>query len=210
MTEEWYRENDRLRSFVDTVDEVATEHEEIPDLLATLHDPFRELLTDDEWLLDPDDGLVTDGYDDKGEMGGEIAQWLLYRQPENLGVHARPAAGRRDVRPRPPGLGPRRQLRQRPDRGSLPPHGRRRDRRRPGRARTPADRGDARGRLRRAGGAEHRHVLGADVGCIQRHQFDPDDAFVEVFQSHDTNVRCEEALAPPDQHGHPHTHSHGH
>jgi predicted metal-dependent enzyme (double-stranded beta helix superfamily) len=54
------------------------------------------------------------------------------------------------------------------------------------------------------------HLLGADVGCIQRHQFDPDDEFVEVFQSHDTNVRCEEALAPPDQHVHTHTQSHGH
>ena len=52
------------------------------------------------------------------------------------------------------------------------------------------------------------HLLGADVGCIQRHRFDPDDEFVELFQSHDTNVRCEEALAPPDQHGH--TQSHGH
>jgi len=54
------------------------------------------------------------------------------------------------------------------------------------------------------------HLLGAELGRIQRHQFDPDDEFVEVFQSHDTNVRCEEALAPPDQHGHTHTQSHGH
>lgn len=48
MNEEWYLENERLRSFIDTVDEAASTHEEIPDLLAALHDPFRELLTDDD------------------------------------------------------------------------------------------------------------------------------------------------------------------
>ena len=44
MTEEWYLDSERLRSFVDTVDSAANTHEEIPDLLAALHDPFRDLL----------------------------------------------------------------------------------------------------------------------------------------------------------------------
>ena len=39
------------------------------------------------------------------------------------------------------------------------------------------------------------HLLGAELGRIQRHQFDTEAEFVELFQSHDTNVRCEAALA---------------
>jgi predicted metal-dependent enzyme (double-stranded beta helix superfamily) len=58
------------------------------------------------------------------------------------------------------------------------------------------------------------HLLGADVGCIQRHQFDPDDGFVEPFRSRYTNVRCETALSPPGNHGHsrsqPGAHGHHH
>jgi hypothetical protein len=46
------------------------------------------------------------------------------------------------------------------------------------------------------------------VGCIQRHQFDPEGEFVELFQSHYSNVRCETQLPPPEAHGHSHGHHH--
>jgi len=225
-TEEWYLDNERIRSFVDTVDEAANTHEEIPDLLAALHDPFRDLLTSDDWLPEPYDGLVPEGYDDRGEMGRDIAQWLLYRRAEKLTLFTLVL---------PPGV-------------ETPVHdhlawglvgiysGRQEEEfyRR-------ADGGDA-----HIGHAELEHLrteengrgdfyelvppnndihsvrtvsdvpsvsvhlLGGDVGCIQRHQFDPDDEFVELFQSHYTNVRCETALSPPEDHGHSHSHDHHH
>ena len=224
MTEEWYLDNERIWSFVDTVDEAADAHKEIPDLLAALEDPFQDLLTDDDWLPEPYDGLVPDDYDDKGEMGRDIGQWLLYRRPEKLTIFTLAL---------PPGV-------------ETPVHDhlawglvgiysgsqteafyRRTD--------------DANNHigptdLEHLGTEEmeegdfyelvppnndiHKvqtssdvpsvsvHLLGADVGCIQRHQFDPDKEFVELFQSHYTNVRCEEALSPPKDHGHPHGHHH--
>jgi len=201
MTEEWYFENDRLRSFGDTIDEAATEHEEIPDLLAALHDPFRELLTNDEWLPEPDDGLVPDGYDDKGEMGGETSvhdhlAWGLvgsYDGARTEEVYRRTDDGETDVDP--VDLEHLRTEEMREDdfdelvAQSTDIH----------QVRTSSDVPSVKV-----------HLLGAELGRIQRHQFDPDDEFVEVFQSHDTNVRCEEAIAPPDQHGHTRTHSHGH
>ncbi|MFB6192469.1 MAG: hypothetical protein ABEI11_04015 [Haloarculaceae archaeon] len=224
--EEWHLDNERVRSFVDTVDEAAATHEEIPDLLEALHEPFEELLTDDEWLPAPYDGLVPDGYDDKGEMGGDIAQWLLYRREEKLSFFTLAL---------PPGV-------------ETPVHdhlawglvgiysGAQEEEfyRRTGDG--DADVGHA--ELDHLGTETmevgdfyelvppnndiHRvrtssdvpsvsvHLLGADVGCIQRHQFDPDDEFVELFQSHYTNVRCDRSLSPPAEHGHPHGHSHGH
>lgn len=226
MDEEWYLENETVSTFVDTVDEAAEAHEEIPDLLAALHDPFRDLLLSDDWLTEPYDGLVPDGYDDRGEMGRDIAQWLLYRRPEKLTlftlvlppgvetpVHDHLAWGlvgiysgnqKEDFFRRSDGMdnhiGPaelehvRSEEVERGDFYELVPpnndiH----------RVRTISDVPSV-----------SVHLLGGDVGCIQRHQFDPDDEFVELFQSHYTNVRCERSLEPPQEHGYSHSHAGGH
>jgi hypothetical protein len=51
-------------------------------------------------------------------------------------------------------------------------------------------------------------LLRADGVAMQRHLFDVEDEVVELFQSHYTNVRCETALSPPEDHGHSHSHGH--
>ena len=222
MTEEWYLDNARVRSFIDTVDEAADNHEEIPDLLEAIHDPFQELLSDDDWLPDPYNGLVPDEYDDKGEMGGEIAQWLLYRRPKKLtlftlalppgmdtpvhdhlawgivGIHSGTQTEEfyRRVDDADTHTGPvdlehlRTEEMEKGDFYELVPpsndiH----------KVQTSSDRPSV-----------SVHLLGADVGCIRRHQFDPDEEFVKLFQSHYTNVRCEEPQSPPEEYGHPHDH----
>ena len=218
---EWYLENERFRSFVDTVYEAADANEDVRSLLDDLHDPFEALLLDDDWLPEPYDGLVPEGYEDHGEMGGDIAQWLLYREPEKLvvftlvlppgvetPVHDHLAWGlvglyggtqreafyeRVDgadnhighaelehVRTEDVGRGDYYEL--------VPPDGDIHQ------VRTTSDEPSV-----------SVHVLGADVGCVQRHLFDVDESFVELFQSHYTNVRCEVAQSPPDVgHGHGH------
>lgn len=223
MTEnEYHLDNERVRSFIETVKSQAEDHEEIPSLLESLHDPFQQLLEDDDWLPAPYHGLVPDGYEDHGEMGGDIAQWLLYREENKLvlfslvlppgvetPVHDHLAWGlvglyggtqqedfyRRvdgsdghighaeleHVRTEDLGRGDFYEL--------IPPDGDIH------RVRTSSDVPSV-----------SIHLLGADVGCIQRHLFDVEDEFVELFQSHYTNVRCEDALEPPDAHGHPHSH----
>jgi len=226
MIEEWYLENDRLHSFVDTVDEAADAYEEIPDLLAALHDPFREMLTDDEWLPDPDEGLVPDGYDDKGEMGVEISRWLLYRRPGKLLVFT-PALRLGGETPGQDHLAwglvgiydgaqieefYRRTDDGETDVGVVDLEDLRSEEMREGDFYELLELDDNIHHVRTSSDVPSVsvHLLDADVGRIQRHQFAPDAEFVELFQSHDTNVRCEAALAPPDQHGHTHTHSHGH
>lgn len=216
--EEWYLDTERTRSFINTVKQAADEHEEIPALLEALHDPFESLLTADDWLPAPYNGLVPDGYDDHGEMGGDIAQWLLYREENKLvlfslvlppgvetPVHDHLAWGlvglyqgtqdeefyRRvddegnhighaeleHVRTSEMGVGDFYEL--------IPPDGDIH------RVRTSSDIPSV-----------SIHLLGTDVGCLQRHLFDVDDEFVELFQSHYTNVRCEVPLSP--EHGHTH------
>jgi len=49
------------------------------------------------------------------------------------------------------------------------------------------------------------HLLGADVGCIERHAYDPGEGAVDPFVSGYTNVECETAVT-----GHDHAHSHVH
>jgi len=234
--EEWYLDTERLRSFVDTVDEAASAHEEIPDLLAALHDPFRDLLTDDDWLPAPYDGLTPEGYDDKGEMGGDIAQWLLYRRPEKLSlsvlalppgvetpVHDHLAWGLVGIYS---GTQTEEFYRRVDDEDNDVGHAELERTRTEEMARgdlyelVPPNNDVHSVRTSSNVPSVSVHLLGADVGCIQRHQFDPDGEFVELFQSHYTNVRCERALAPPDEHGHPHgggsgngrghRHRHGH
>ncbi|MFB6312078.1 MAG: hypothetical protein ABEH64_12965 [Salinirussus sp.] len=226
MTEEWYLENDRVRSFIDTVDEAANTHEEIPDLLEALHDPFRDLLTDDEWLESPYDGLVPEGYDDQGEMGGDIAQWLLYRRENKLSlftlalppgvetpVHDHLAWGLvgiysgaqeeefyRRVDDGENDIGPANLEHLRTEEMHVGDFY----------ELVPPDNDIHQVQTSSNVPSVSVHLLGADVGCIQRHQFDPDDEFVETFQSHYTNLRCEEPLAPPEEHGHTHSHTHTH
>lgn len=124
---EYYLDNERVRSFVDTVDRAAEENEDIRRLLDALQEPFQELLTDD-WLPE------------------------LYRNPPpEDNIHA---------------------------------------------VRTTSEEPSV-----------SIHLLGTDIGCIQRHAFDTDAEFVELFQSHYTNVRCETTKPPGEtnyEHGHDH------
>jgi predicted metal-dependent enzyme (double-stranded beta helix superfamily) len=218
---EYYLDADRLHTFVDTVKRTAEDHDDVPALLSALRDPFADLLTADDWLPDLYRNLPPEGYDNKSDMGGDIAQWLLYRQNESLSISSLVV---------PPGVetpvhdhlawglvglyqGTQQEtFFRRVDDGT-------------------ADRGHAeleRVETRRAGpgdcyelippdGDIHSvettsdvpsvsiHVLGADIGCIPRHAFDADADSVNLFQSGYTNVDCEE-MVDDDGHGHVHTH----
>lgn len=220
VEEEWYLDNPTVREFIATVDDAAAEHKDIESLLAALRDPFQSLLMQDDWLPSPYDGLVPDGYDDHGEMGGDIAQWLLFRREEKLALFSLVL---------PPGTetpvhdhlawglvglyqgSQEEAFYSRVDGSDT----------HIGHAELEHVRSDEMGRgdfyeLVPPDGDIHRvtttsdipsvsiHLLGADVGCIQRHLFDTEDDFVELFQSHYTNIRCEDALEPPMDHGHPH------
>ncbi|MFB6305111.1 MAG: hypothetical protein ABEH47_08085, partial [Haloferacaceae archaeon] len=66
---EYYLDNERVRSFVDTVKETAEDHESVPELVSALEEPFEELLRDDDWLPEKYRTLPPEDYDDKGDMG---------------------------------------------------------------------------------------------------------------------------------------------
>jgi len=228
---EFIDDSDRLREFVETVKATADEHEEVPPLLESLADPFEELLADDDWLAERYQELAMDDVDDKGNMGEDIAQWLLYREGNKLSVFTLVL---------PPGA-------------STPVHdhlawglvgiygGTQREDfyRRVDDATN--DEGEAeleRIRTERMERGDYYelippnndihsvettsnepsvsvHLLGADVGCIERHAFDADGGSVELFHSGYTNVECEDVLETPDaghghQHGHDHDHTHNH
>jgi predicted metal-dependent enzyme (double-stranded beta helix superfamily) len=218
---EYYHDNDRLRAFVATVDETAQEHDEIPALLDALRDPFEQLLAADDWLPDRYRNLPSDDCDNKSDMGGEIAQWLLYRQEGKLSISSLVV---------PPGVetpvhdhlawglvgltqGTQEEtFFTRVDGGEN-------------------DEGEAELEVtetQQAGPGDFYelippeddihsvrttsdvpsvsiHLLGADIGCIPRHAFDPDADLVKLFQSGYTNVECEETLS---DHDHAHAHSH--
>jgi len=213
---EYYLDHDRFREFVATVHRTADDHDEIPALLAALRDPFDDLLAADGWLPDLYRNLPRENYDNASDMGGDIAQWLLYRQPGKLSISSLVV---------PPGVetpvhdhlawglvglyqgAQRETFFRRVDAGA-------------------ADEGHAeleRVEIREAGpgdcyelippgGDIHSvtttsdvpsvsiHVLGADIGCIPRHAFDTDADLVEVFQSGYTNVDCDDVAE------HVHTH----
>jgi predicted metal-dependent enzyme (double-stranded beta helix superfamily) len=217
---EYYLDTDRLHTFVDTVKRAAEDNDDVPALLSALRDPFADLLTADDWLPDLYRNLPPEGYDNKSDMGGDIAQWLLYRQNGSLSISSLVV---------PPGVetpvhdhlawglvglyqGTQQEtFFRRVDDGT-------------------ADRGHAeleRVETRRAGPGDRYelippdgdihsvettsdvpsvsiHVLGADIGCIPRHAFDADADFVDLFQSGYTNVDCEAVV--DDGHGHVHTH----
>jgi predicted metal-dependent enzyme (double-stranded beta helix superfamily) len=178
-------------------------------------------LTDDEWLPELYRNPPPEGYDDKGEMGQDIAQWLLYRRNNDLvlfslvippgvetPVHDHLAWGLvglydgtqheefyRRVDNDDTDVGPaqlelvREQEQSEGDFYELVP---------------PED--DIHSvETTSAEPSVSIHLLGTDVGFIQRHAFDTDAEFVELFQSHYTNVRCETTKPPAEpQHGHDH------
>jgi len=221
---EFHLDNDRLRSFVSLVRETAEEQETIPELLGALHDPFRELLLDDEWLPELYRNSPPPEYDDKGEMGGDIAQWLLYRLGNKLSLFTLVI---------PPGVetpvhdhlawglvglyqGTQREefYRRVDDGGHVGPaeleHVETREQGRGDFYELVPPDGDIHGvRTTSDVPSVSVHLLGTDVGCIQRHQFDAEDGFAELFQSHYTNVRCDtEKAAGASEgiggHGHAH------
>lgn len=214
--EEYHLDNERVRSFVETVTRTAEEHETVPHLLTALREPFAELLAQDDWLPELYRNVPPADYDNKSEMGGDIAQWLLYRREGKLSlsslvvppnvetpVHDHLAWGL-------VGLYQGTQSEQFYRRVDA----------------ADADEGRAELELvetRQAGpgdfyelvppeGDIHSvettsdvpsvsiHLLGADVGCIPRHAFDPEADLVRQFQSGYTNVECD-VEAPPHSHG---------
>lgn len=227
MAEEYYLDNDRVRSFVEDVRAAADHHEEIPDLLADLEAPFQKLLRDDDWLPEQFTQLADEDYDDKGRMGDDIAQWLLYRNDGKLALfslvvpegHETPIHDHLSW-----GLVGLYQGRQREEFYRRVDGGNN-------------DEGHAeleRVETHEIGRGEYYalvppdgdihsvetisekpsvsiHLLGADVGCIPRHAFDPEADFVQQFQSGYTNVECELELneAAASGHNHPH-HGHNH
>jgi predicted metal-dependent enzyme (double-stranded beta helix superfamily) len=214
---EFHLDTDRVRSFVDLVRETATEHTEPADLVAALEEPFEALLTDDDWLPERYRRLPPEGYDDVGRMGDDIAQWALYREGNRLGlftlvlppgsatpVHDHLAWGLVGIH----GGSQREEFYRRVDDGGDEGHAELE------RLRTEElERGDYY-RLIPPNNDVHSvtttsdvpsvsvHLLGADVGCIERHAFDPEDERVERFRSGYTNVACETDAG----HGHDHDH----
>lgn len=228
---EFVYDNDRLRRFIDTVKTTADEYEEIPALLEALAEPFEALLADDDWLDERYQRLTMDDEADMGNMGDDIAQWLLYREGNKLSlftlvlppgastpVHDHLAWGLVGIY----GGTQREDFYRRVDDGEN-------------------DEGEAELERIRTDHMERGdyyelvppnndihsvqttsdepsvsvHLLGADVGCIERHAFDADGGSVELFHSGYTNVECEDVLDTPDvghdqQHGTKLAHDHVH
>ena len=224
---EVFHDHPRVHEFVDTVHEKAERHEEVPALLDALEPAFENLLADDDWLPEQYRCLPDDDYDDKGEMGDEIAQWLLYREGSKLAlftlvlpegaatpVHDHLAWGMVGLH----GGRQRETFYRRVDDGEGD------------RAELEEIRSEemSRGDYYRLVPPENDihsvqtvseepsvsvHLLGADVGCIERHAYDPGEGAVDPFVSGYTNVECEIEVTGHD-HGHVHTgdgdHTHDH
>ncbi len=217
--EEYYLDDDRLREFVTTVERTADRHEGIPALLSELREPFERLIEADDWLPERYRNLPPEDYDNRSDMGGEIAQWLLYRREGKLSisslvvppgvetpVHDHLAWGlvglaqgtqretfyrRTDAREHDEGHAEL-EVVEVQDAGPgdfyelIPPEGDIHS------VETTSDVPSV-----------SIHLLGADIGCIPRHAFDPDADLVRLFQSGYTNVECEDALGDE---AHVHTH----
>lgn len=216
--EEYYCENDRLREFVETVEATADEHEAVPSLLSALRDPFERLLEDDDWLPELYRNHPPEDYDNESDMGGDIAQWLLYRQEGKLSlsslvvppgvetpVHDHLAWGlvglcqgtqmetffeRVDDAAR--------------DEGHAELAVAERQAAGPGDCYELVPPEDDIHSVRTTSDVPSVsiHLLGADIGCIPRHAFDLDADLVEVFQSGYTNVACEDVAEDPEVHTH--------
>ena len=205
--EEYFHDDERMRSFIERVKAEADEHEDVPALLESLEAPFRDLLLDDEWLPERYQHLPPDDYDDKGRMGDDIAQWLLYRWGEKLALftlvvppgHQTPVHDHLSW-----GLvglygGTQREefYRRVDDEGGHEGHAElehietRTVERGDFYELVPPDNDIHAVETTSAEPSVSVHLLGADVGCIQRHAFDPDHEHVERFQSGYTNVECE-------------------
>jgi predicted metal-dependent enzyme (double-stranded beta helix superfamily) len=218
---EFVHDHPRVREFVAHVHDVAADHEAVPALLDALEPAFEDLLADDDWLPERYRRLPPDDYDDMGEMGDDIAQWLLYREGQRLAlftlvlphgastpVHDHLAWGLVGLH----GGRQRETFYRRTDDGA-------------------SDRADlvevrseemSRGDYYRLVPPENDihsvetvstepsvsvHLLGADVGCIERHAYDPGAGAVDPFVSGYTNVACE---TEPTGHAHAHDHAHDH
>jgi predicted metal-dependent enzyme (double-stranded beta helix superfamily) len=202
---EFIHDHPRVREFVETVHETAEAHEAVPALLDAISPAFESLLANDDWLPEQYRRLPDEHYDDKGEMGDDIAQWLLYREGSKLAlftlvlpegastpVHDHLAWGMVGLH----GGRQRETFYRRVDDGK-------------------SDRADleqirsekmSRGDYYRLVPPENDihsvetvstepsvsvHLLGADVGCIERHAYDPGEGAVDPFVSGYTNVECE-------------------
>ncbi|MDF9746180.1 cysteine dioxygenase family protein [Natrinema salsiterrestre] len=228
---EFVYDTDRVRDFVDTVKETANEHDEIPALLEALAEPFEALLADDDWLDERYQRLPADDEEDSGNMGDDIAQWLLYREGNKLSlftlvlppgastpVHDHLAWGLVGIY----GGTQREDFYRRVDDGTTDEGEADLERIRTDRM----ERGDYYELIppnndihsvetTSAEPSVSVHLLGADVGCIERHAFDADDGTVELFHSGYTNVACDDVLDTPTVgHGHhdanDHRHDHAH
>lgn len=223
---EYHVDNERVRSFIETVKETADEHEEIPALVEALEEPFEALLYDDDWLPDLFTDLCPSHVENKGNMGEGIAQWLIYREGHKLAlftlvlppgvstpIHDHLAWGlvgihggaqseefyrRLDDLNKHEGEADLEHLRtERMERGDyyelIPPNNDIHS------VETISDEPSV-----------SVHLLGADVGCIDRHAFDAEEGEVGLFHSGYTNVDCEEYADPPEI-GETHDHAgHGH
>jgi predicted metal-dependent enzyme (double-stranded beta helix superfamily) len=213
-TEEYFADSDRLRSFVETVKATANEHEQVEPLLAELEGPFEALLTDD-WLPEMYRWLPPDDYENMGEMGDDIAQWLLYRDGHELAlftlvlppgastpVHDHLAWGLVGIY----GGEQRETFYRRVDDDHYHPDD---DHAELEKIRTDRmTRGDFY-ELVPPNNDIHSvtttsdepsvsvHLLGADVGCIERHAFNPENKGIERFQSGYMNVECDVTIDPP-------------
>ncbi|WP_175480187.1 cysteine dioxygenase family protein [Natrinema salaciae] len=219
---EFVSDSERLREFVDTVKATANEHESIPALLEALEEPFEALLAADGWLDQRYQQLPSEEMDDSGNMGDDIAQWLLYREGNKLSlftlvlppgastpVHDHLAWGlvgiyggtqREDFYRRVDGATDdgeaelERIRTEQMERGDyyelVPPNNDIHS------VQTTSDEPSV-----------SVHLLGADVGCIERHAFDAAEGTVELFHSGYTNVECEDVLdTPTPEHDHDHVH----
>lgn len=213
--EEYFVDNERIRSFIETVKTTANEHEQVEPLLADLEKPFGELLTDDDWLPEMYQKLPPDDYEDRGEMGEDIAQWLLYREGHDLAlftlvlppgaktpVHDHLAWGLVGIYD-----GEQREdfYRRVNDDDHYHPDDEYAELEK---VRTEQmERGDFY-ELVPPNNDIHSvtttstepsvsvHLLGADVGCIERHAFNPEEKEIEQFQSGYTNIECDVTLEP--------------
>lgn len=211
-TGEYFLDTDRTHEFIETVRGIADDHDdvddpaEIDDLLYSMHEPFQDLLLDHDWLPELYRNPPPEDYDDRGEMGRDIAQWLLYRSDDlvlfslvippgvETPVHDHLAWGLvglyrgtqeesfyRRVDDMDNDIGP----------ATLEPDRVQEQRRGDFYELVPPEDDIHKVKTSSDVPSVSIHLLGADVGCIQRHAFDPEDDFVEQFTSHYTNVRCD-------------------
>ena len=191
MTDECYVETAPFRAFVEAVKGIVESEAEPARAIERLRGPFGELLRDDDWLPE----AFARPAENTG-MGGGIGSYLLYRNDErtlSLSALVVPAGAMTPVHDHlawglvglyrgeqfeevfAPDLEviDRRHLRRGDFYDLIPPHG----------------------DIHRVVAADEQpsvsiHLLRNDVGCIHRHQFDPDTKTTRDFRSGYVNVEC--------------------